>query len=128
MANYHVRWLNHRKTVILLEYSSGWTWQDTFEGTEAARDLVLTVSHEVYAVVHFINSTYIPIDSSMGIKRVIMYYPPNTIGIIVIAANPLLASTIQQQLRQNNDTMPYDFVSTLENALDLLPTRNVDLD
>lgn len=127
MANYRVEWLNDNRTVIVLIYESGWTWDDMYHCNVKARSMLLTVPHAVYGITHFENAAHIPPDPKPHIDSVTVDYPPNVLGIVISAPNPILLDMIRMSV-ESNDPMPYDYVESLAEAVELLRAKGVDVD
>jgi len=126
MSSYRVTWLNDKKTVIVLTYESGWSWEDVYRCSMQARAMMLTVPHGVYGVVHFLNSTHVPPNPVESIGRVAGDYAPNTLGIVVAASNPVLLDIID--VATHSDKPPIHYVESWEAALQLLREAGVDTD
>lgn len=99
------RWDNKRKTVILLEFESEWTWDELEEAVQKADSLIGSVHHFVDLIID-LEGASIPRDILTGAKNLLASGEarPNEGARVVVGANGALR-TIYQTLQKtmNND-------------------------
>ncbi len=99
------RWDNKKKTIILLEFESEWTWDELEEAVQKADSLIGSVEHFVDLIID-LEGAAIPRDILTGAKNLLASGEarPNEGARVVVGANGALR-TIYQTLQKtlNND-------------------------
>ncbi len=99
------RWDNKKKTIILLEFESEWTWDELEEAVRKADSLIGSVEHFVDLIID-LEGAAIPRDILTGAKNLLASGEarPNEGARVVVGANGALR-TIYQTLQKtlNND-------------------------
>ena len=99
------RWDNKKKTIILLEFESEWTWDELEEAVQKADGLIGSVEHFVDLIID-LEGAAIPRDILTGAKNLLASGEarPNEGARVVVGANGALR-TIYQTLQKtlNND-------------------------
>ena len=99
------RWDNKKKTVILLEFETEWTWDELEAAVQKADALIGSVEHVVDLIID-LEGTAIPRDILTGAKNLLASGEarPNEGSRVVVGANGALR-TIYQTLQKtfNND-------------------------
>lgn len=99
------RWDNKRKTVILLEFESEWSWDELEEAVQKTDRLIGSVEHFVDLIID-LEGASIPRDILTGAKNLLASGDarPNEGARVVVGANGALR-TIYQTLQKtmNND-------------------------
>ncbi len=99
------RWDNKKKTIILLEFESEWTWDELEAAVQKADNLIGSVEHFVDLIID-LEGASIPRDILTGAKNLLASGEarPNEGARVVVGANGALR-TIYQTLQKtlNND-------------------------
>ena len=94
------RWDNKKKTVILLEFESEWTWDELEVAVQKADNLIGSVEHFVDLIID-LEGASIPRDILIGAKNLLSTGEarPNEGARVVVGANGALR-TIYQTLQK----------------------------
>ena len=114
------RWDNKKKTVILLEFESEWTWDELEEAVRKADRLIGSVDHFVDLIID-LEGASIPRDILTGAKNLLSSGEarPNEGARVVVGANGALRAIYQTlQKTMNNDVNGRDvlFAPSLSDA------------
>ena len=125
MRELPVRWYDSKKTIILLEITRMWTWDDANQWVKAVRQMTQSVNHQVYVVFHFATDAAAVMPKSCSVFPNLKYMMQSTLPqqnmILMVNSNKLmrgfmniLSTAYDLKVLFNR----YHFVDTLEQALE----------
>jgi hypothetical protein len=115
-------WHNLQKSILLVYYPDGWTWEDFDAAFDAGKALLETVTHGVY-VIHYSESGFqrLPRGSALPhLKRSSDSRPKNLLKSFVVAPYPAtynFLSMLFPILPANKEHIPNVVVNSIEEAL-----------
>lgn len=85
------RWYDDRQRVIILEFSSNWTWEEIKQAQETQAELAAAVSHPIIALVDLSQTNTIPKGNVLALGRsTFNNIPPNINLLILVIQSRLL--------------------------------------
>ncbi len=114
------RWDNKKKTVVLLEFESEWTWPDLEVAIHKADELIGSVEHFVDLIID-LEGAAIPRDIMTGAKNLLASGEarPNEGARVVVGANGALRAiyqTVQKTFNSDMEGREVLFADTLADA------------
>lgn len=114
------RWDNKKKSIILLEFESEWTWDELEEAVQKADKLIGSVEHYVDLIID-LEGASIPGDILNGAKNLLASGEarPNEGARVVVGANSALQSfyqILQKTLHSNVNGREVLFAASLSDA------------
>ena len=124
------RWDNKKKTVILLEFESEWTWDELESAVQKADGLIGSVEHFVDLIID-LEGASIPRDILTGAKNLLSSGEarPNEGARVVVGANGALRTiyqTLQKTLSNDVERREVLFAPNISDARAIL--RGLALD
>ncbi len=124
------RWDNKKKTVILLEFESEWTWDELEAAVQRADGLIGSVEHFVDLIID-LEGASIPRDILTGAKNLLSSGEarPNEGARVVVGANGALRTiyqTLQKTLSNDVEEREVLFAPNISDARAIL--RGLSLD
>jgi hypothetical protein len=120
-------WLDDDQTIIRLEVSGKWSWQDAVEVVMRVNTIIAATSHDLYTIIQFRNRGFLPEAGSIGpLRRLIDVNNPNEKLIILINAGDFitkLCALISKTYGLMAIFGKFRFVQTLDEALTLIATH-----
>jgi hypothetical protein len=114
------RWDNKKKTIILLEFESEWTWSELETAVQKADELIGSVEHFVDLIID-LEGASIPRDVLTGAKNLLASGEarPNEGARVVVGANGALRTiyqTIQKTFNNGVEEREVLFAPSLSDA------------
>lgn len=86
-----VRWYDSEKTILLLEILGRWNWDDAYRAINTLNQVVISVNHDVYTIIHFTKrGLMMPQSYALPNLRKFMVDAPNERMIILVNSEGLM--------------------------------------
>jgi hypothetical protein len=121
-VNVRLTWYNPEKTILMVYYPDGWTWEDFDAAFERGREMLASVEHGVY-VIHHSESGFQRFPSGSALtymKRTSDARPKNLRTSLIVApyyASNRFLSMLFPILPANKERVLNAAVNSLEEAL-----------
>lgn len=86
-------WDNDDKTVIRMEYTGRWKWEELYAATTQSHEMMDTVQHKVDFVHEWVRGAHVPANALVHSKNLIEKRHPNVGIVVLVWSNPLLKAT-----------------------------------
>lgn len=122
--NYRLAWCDSRQSILQMDVLSAWTWDDAYSAIGKMNEVVATVSHDVYSILHFHNRHLTIPRSGLSIPNIKVLLSkdhPNERLIILVNSNPMiemLMRTASKIYFLNTAFAKYRFVPSLDQAFE----------
>ena len=83
-------WVDETKSILKIEYTGRWTWDEFFAAADTGRDLATSVEHRVDYILDMQNGTVPSGGSTLTNSRAVMARRASNSGIFVIVTNPFV--------------------------------------
>lgn len=124
------RWDNKKKTIVLLEFETEWTWDDLEAAVQKADNLIGSVDNFVDLIID-LEGAAIPRDILTGAKNLLASGEarPNEGARVVVGANGALRAiyqTLQKTVNNDGDGREVLFASNLSDARAIIRGLAID--
>lgn len=120
-TNYSFGWLDDAETVMCLEITGKWSWDEASDVLLRVNDIIAATPRNVYSILHFKSSYYLPQSGSVApLRRLIAIDNPNELLTILVNTNHFLTRlthTVSSAYGLGRLFGKYRFTPSLEDAL-----------
>ncbi|MEO8609040.1 MAG: hypothetical protein ABI690_14215 [Chloroflexota bacterium] len=85
-------WDNDEKTIICMEVSGRWTWDEMYQASEMGYTMLESVNHMVYPIIDFSSSLGMPNNAITHARNMMGKQHPRTGMTVFVGANTLFVS------------------------------------
>lgn len=121
---YQTSWLDDDRTIIRLDVSGKWSWQEAVEVVMRMNEVVAATPHDLYTIIQFRNRSFLPEAGSIGpLRRLIEINNPNEQLIILVNAGDFitkLSALISKTYGLMAIFGKFRFAHTLDEALAMI--------
>ena len=89
----NIVWDNSDKTIIRMEYTGSWTWEELYAATAQSHVMLNEVEHKVDFVHYWVPGAHVPSNALVHSKNLIEKRHPKVNIVAIVGVNPLLKAT-----------------------------------
>jgi hypothetical protein len=121
MMGVEVRWDDDEQTLLRIDVTGRWKWDDVYKALEGIKPLIMSVSHTVNLISVMHQSSHLPGNPLFHLNNFVRNAPPNLGMMIIVGASQYAAPfrPIAQKLYPNV-LRKVEFAATVEEAKELL--------
>jgi hypothetical protein len=121
--SYRLSWYNPQKTIIVLEITGPWTWDEAFRVIPLLNRMVEAQPHPVYSLYYYrvVSASLLPKGAGLtNLRKLVEFDPPNEKLVIFIRQDTLtrnFMSLVSRVYGLRQVLQKYRFVASWEEAL-----------
>jgi hypothetical protein len=119
-------WDNNEKTIIRMEVSGRWTWDEMYQASSAGYGMLDSVSHTVYPIIDFSQSLGMPPNAITHARNMMGRQHPRTGMTVFVGANTLFVNLWRIFIRLYalfSREQDFTFAKSLDEARQLLAAK-----